>query len=159
MSVAGLEIKKNCKSPFGDYQRKNGRQMQKCSRQLVQEQKLRLEPHLISIVVRLLVDCGCSCGTDRNTQSWMTSNMKTRNKKTPEHFCMTNKQKTNKVIRTVEGYFGQEQLHLSHCTWEIVWCKGIKNQSNTADSHLVPANYENRSVYPSLVINNSWLSV
>ena len=28
--------------------------MQKCSRQIVQEQKLRLEPHLIDIVVRLL---------------------------------------------------------------------------------------------------------
>ena len=69
MRVAGLEVKKNSKSPFGDYHRKNGRQMQKCSRQLVQEQKLRLEPHLISIVVRLLVDCGCSCGTDQNTRS------------------------------------------------------------------------------------------
>ena len=52
--TAGLEIKKNSKSPFGNHQRKNGRQMQKCSRQLVQEQKLRLEPHLIDIVVRLL---------------------------------------------------------------------------------------------------------
>ena len=51
---ARLEIKKNSKSPFGDYQRKNGRQMQKCSRQIVQEQKLRVEPHLIDIVVRLL---------------------------------------------------------------------------------------------------------
>ena len=28
--------------------------MQECSRQIVQEQKLRLEPHLIDIVVRLL---------------------------------------------------------------------------------------------------------
>ena len=28
--------------------------MQKCSRQIVQEQKLRVEPHLIDIVVRLL---------------------------------------------------------------------------------------------------------
>ena len=44
---ARLEIKKNSKSPFGDYQRKNGRQ-------IVEEQKLRVEPHLIDIVVRLL---------------------------------------------------------------------------------------------------------
>ena len=51
--MSGLEIKKNSKSPFGDYQRKNGRQIKKCSRQIVQEQKLRLEPHLIDIVVRL----------------------------------------------------------------------------------------------------------
>ena len=50
----GLEIKKNSKSPFGDYQRKSDRQMQKCSRRIVQEQKFRLEPHLIDIVVRLL---------------------------------------------------------------------------------------------------------
>ena len=49
-----LKLKKNSKSPFGNHQRKNGRQMQKCSRQIVQEQKLRLEPHLIDIVVRLL---------------------------------------------------------------------------------------------------------
>ena len=48
------KLKKNSKSPFGNHQRKNGRQMQKCSRQIVQEQKLRLEPHLIDIVVRLL---------------------------------------------------------------------------------------------------------
>ena len=41
--------------------------MQKCSHQIVQEQELRLEPHLIGIVVWLLVDCGCGCGTDRNT--------------------------------------------------------------------------------------------
>ena len=41
--------------PFGDYWRKMvALQMQKCSRQIVQEQKLRLEPHLISIVVQLL---------------------------------------------------------------------------------------------------------
>ena len=51
---AGLEIKKNSKSPFGNYQRKNGRQIQKCSCQIVQEQKLRLDPHLIDIVVWLL---------------------------------------------------------------------------------------------------------
>ena len=38
---SGLKIKKNSKSPFGNYQRKNGRQIQKCSRQVVQEQKLR----------------------------------------------------------------------------------------------------------------------
>ena len=42
--------------------------MQKCSRQIVQEQKLKLEPHLISIVVLLLVDCGCGYGTDQNTR-------------------------------------------------------------------------------------------
>ena len=52
---AGLELKKISKSPFGDYRRKNGRQMQKCSRQIVQEQKLKLEPHLINIVFRLPV--------------------------------------------------------------------------------------------------------
>ena len=33
---AGLELKKISKSPFGDYRRKTGRQMQKCSRQIVQ---------------------------------------------------------------------------------------------------------------------------
>ena len=44
---SGLELKKKSKSPFGDHRRKNGRQMQKCSRQIVQEQKLKLEPHLI----------------------------------------------------------------------------------------------------------------
>ena len=48
------KLKKNSKSPFGNHQRKNGRQMQKCSHQIVQEQKLRLEPHLIDIVVWLL---------------------------------------------------------------------------------------------------------
>ena len=52
--ASGLKIKKNSKWPFSDYQRKNGRQMQKCSPQIAQEQKLRLEPHLIDIVVRLL---------------------------------------------------------------------------------------------------------
>ena len=51
---AGLEIKKNSKLPFGNYQRKNGCQIQKCSCQIVQEQKLRLDPHLIEIVVWLL---------------------------------------------------------------------------------------------------------
>ena len=51
---AGLEIKKNSKSPFGNYQRKNGRQIQKCSCQIVKEQKFRLDPHLIDIVVWLL---------------------------------------------------------------------------------------------------------
>ena len=60
----GLELKKISKSPFGDYRRKNGRQMQKCSRQIVQEQKFKL----ISIVFRLPVDCFCGCGTDRNTR-------------------------------------------------------------------------------------------
>ena len=64
----GLELKKISKSAFGDYQRKSGRQMQKCSRQIVQEHKLKLEPHLISIVFRLPVDCFCGCGTDRNTR-------------------------------------------------------------------------------------------
>lgn len=54
--------------PFGDYQRQNGRQMQKCS-MIVQEQNLRLEPHLIAIVVQLLVDCGRGCGTDQNIRS------------------------------------------------------------------------------------------
>ena len=43
--------------------------MHKFSRQIVQEEKLRLEPHLISTVVRLLLDCGCYCGTDRNNRS------------------------------------------------------------------------------------------
>ena len=65
---SGLELKKISKSPFGDYRRKSGRQMQKCSRQIVQEQKLKLEHHLISIVLQLPVDCFCSCGTDRNTR-------------------------------------------------------------------------------------------
>ena len=66
--ASGLELKKISKSAFGDYQRKSGRQMQKCSRQIVQEHKLKLEPHLISIVFRLPVDCFCGCGTDRNTR-------------------------------------------------------------------------------------------
>ena len=54
--LTGLEIeKKNSSRLLGtSYQRKNGRQMPKCSRQIVQEQKLRLEPHLIGVVVRLL---------------------------------------------------------------------------------------------------------
>ena len=43
--------------------------MQKFSCQIVQEEKLGLESHLISTVVRLLLDCGCRCGTDRNNQS------------------------------------------------------------------------------------------
>ena len=63
----GLELKKISKSPFGDYRRKSGRQMQKCSRQIVQEQKLKLEPHLISIVFRLPVDCFYGCETHRIT--------------------------------------------------------------------------------------------
>ena len=37
---------KNSKLPFGNYQRPNGRQMQKCSRQIVQEQNLRLVPDI-----------------------------------------------------------------------------------------------------------------
>ena len=37
LSTPGLELKKICKSPFGDYRRKNGRQMQKCRRQIVQD--------------------------------------------------------------------------------------------------------------------------
>jgi len=60
--------------------------MQKCSCQIVQEQKLRLEPHFISIVVRLLVDCGCGCGTDRNTNDLKHENTK---EKTLEDFGMT----------------------------------------------------------------------
>ena len=42
--------------------------MPKFSRQIVQEEKLRLEPHLIS-TVRLPLDCGCHCGTDSNNRS------------------------------------------------------------------------------------------
>ena len=64
----GLELKKISKSPFGDYRRKNGHQIQKCSRQIVQEQKLKLGPHLIGIVFGLLVDFFHSCGTDQNTR-------------------------------------------------------------------------------------------
>ena len=78
LTIAGLELKKISKSPFSDYRRKNGRQMQKCSRQIVEEQKLKLEPHLISIVFRLPVDCFCGCGTDQNTRYG-----------TPEDFCTT----------------------------------------------------------------------
>ena len=40
--------------------------MQKCSPQIVQEQKLKLEPHLISIVFRLPVDF---CTTTLRTTS------------------------------------------------------------------------------------------
>jgi len=36
--------------------------MQKFSRQIVQEEKLRLERHLISIVARFPVDFSCRCG-------------------------------------------------------------------------------------------------
>jgi len=62
--------------------------MQKFSRQIVKEQKLRLEPHFISIVVRLLLDCGCSCGTDKYAilNDLRHENMK---EKTPEDFGMT----------------------------------------------------------------------
>ena len=66
--TAGLELKKISKSPFGDYWRKNGHQMQKCSRQIVQEQKLKLGPHLISIAFGLPVDCFRGCWRDRNTR-------------------------------------------------------------------------------------------
>ena len=58
--------------------------MQKCSRQIVQEETLGLEPHLISTVVRLLLGCGCRCGTDRNNRS--EEREKT---KTPEDFSLT----------------------------------------------------------------------
>ena len=40
--MQGLKLKKNSKSPFGDYQRKNGRQMQKWSRQIVQETETQI---------------------------------------------------------------------------------------------------------------------
>ena len=66
ISESGLELKKISKSSFGDYRKKNGRQMQKCSCQIVQEQKLKLEPHLISIVFRLPVDF---CTTTLRTTS------------------------------------------------------------------------------------------
>ena len=42
--------------------------MQKCSRQIVKEQELNLELHLIGIVVRILVNCGGGFETDRNTR-------------------------------------------------------------------------------------------
>ena len=64
----GLELEKISKSPFGDYRRKNGRQIQKCSRQIEQEQKLKLGPHLIGIVFGLPVDFFRGCGTDQNTR-------------------------------------------------------------------------------------------
>ena len=53
---------------------KNGGQYNQCdmhrmhrAQKLVQEGKLRLQPHLITctIVVWLLVNCGCRCGTDQ----------------------------------------------------------------------------------------------
>ena len=34
--ITGLKIEKNSKSPFGDFQRKNGCQVQKCSHQVSQ---------------------------------------------------------------------------------------------------------------------------
>ena len=68
VAIAVLELKKISKSPFGNYRRKNGRQMQKCSRQIVEEQKLKLGPHLIGVVFGLPVDCFRGCGTDRNTR-------------------------------------------------------------------------------------------
>ena len=52
---AGLEIKKKFQVAFWQLsKKKNGCQIQKCSCQIVQEQKLRLDPHLIEIVVWLL---------------------------------------------------------------------------------------------------------
>ena len=47
-------IKKKPSRLLATIKEKNGRQIQKRSRQIVQEQKLRSEPHLIGIVVRLL---------------------------------------------------------------------------------------------------------
>jgi len=58
--------------------------MQKFSRQIVQEEKLGLEPHLISTVVRLPLDCDCRCGTDRNNRSGEREKTKT-----PEDFGLT----------------------------------------------------------------------
>jgi len=75
---------KNFQVAFLRLLKNKGRQMQKFSRQIVQEEKLRLEPHLISTVVRLPLDCGCHCGTDRNNRS--EEREKT---KTPEDFGLT----------------------------------------------------------------------
>ena len=120
--ASGLKIKKNSKWPFGDYQRKNGRQMQKCSPQIAQEQKLRLEPHLIDIVVRLL---------ELNTL-----------------------QKHPLVAAAWDSR--SEQTFLKCFQMPLV---GILTTILLPGNFETAANYENHSVYPSLVINNSWLSV
>ena len=39
-------------------------------------------------------------------------------------------------MRIFQGYFSQEQLHVSHRMQEIVQCKGIKQKM--VDGHLVP---------------------
>ena len=52
--MLGSKLKKIPSRLLATIKEKNGRQMRKCSRQIVQEQKLRVEPHLIDIVVRLL---------------------------------------------------------------------------------------------------------
>ena len=55
MPFKGSKLKKEKPSRLlATIKEKNGRQIQKLSRQIVQEQKLRSEPHLIGIVVRLL---------------------------------------------------------------------------------------------------------
>ena len=40
--ITGLKILKKFKSPFGDYQKEKGRQMQKCSRQITDTRNIKL---------------------------------------------------------------------------------------------------------------------
>jgi len=92
--------------------------MQKFSRQIVQEEKLGLEPHLISTVVRLPLDCGCRCGTDRNNQSGEREKTKT-----PENFSLTMlpqavKDQSNKYISGLlsRGTTASVASHTRNCT-------------------------------------------
>ena len=96
--------------------------MQKYSRQIVQEQKLRLEPHLTDIVVRLL-------------------ELNTLQKHPPVAAAWDSRS---------EQTFLKEFETLLVCILTTILLPG---------NFKTAANYENRSVYPSLVINNSWLSV
>ena len=99
--------------------------MQKFSRQIVKEEKLRLEPHLICTVVWLPLDCGCHCGTDRNNRSGEREKTKTL-----EDFGLTvlpqavNEQ-SNKYI---SGLLlpGTTASVASHA--RIVRCEGIKQK-------------------------------
>ena len=95
--------------------------MQKYSRQIVQEQKLKLEPHLISIVFRLPVDCFCGCGTDRNTQNMKTWKKKLRKTSARQPYV---KQQANKLIRTLQGtafvaWHAKNYTMQTHQTWRI----------------------------------------
>ena len=100
--------------------------MQKFSRQIVQEEKLRLEPHLISTVVQLPLDCGCHCGTDQNNQSGIR-----KKRKTPEGFGLpilpqaVNKQSNKYISRLLSpGTTASVASHARNCTMRSHQTKG-----------------------------------